>query len=302
MKRFLTILSATIVLAACSPDSDRADAYGNFESDTYYISTETSGTIRAFPCGEGDQLSKGQLVAIIDTTQLSLQKGQVTAQVAALKSKLQNVPVQLGALDERKAILQRELLRAKALLADSAATQKQVDDLSGELEVVSRQYDALKSQLSTSNQGLLAEIEPMQWQIKLIEDRLLKSRITMPAKGTVLEKLKEAGELVMPGQPILKVANLEEMVLRGFVSGSQLGSLSLGQEVSVSIDLPNGEMKSYPATISWIASEAEFTPKIIQTREERVSLVYAVKFRVKNDGLLKIGMPGEVTFQSKSNP
>ncbi len=296
MFRILSILSLPILLFACTSNKEKADAYGNFEADSYYISAEVNGQITSLAIREGDQVSKGQMIATIDSMQLYFKREQLKASVEALKSKLQDVPVQLASLQEKEQILLRELNRMKALLADSAATQKQVDDLSGELGVVQKQIDATKSQLSTANRGLLAEIEPLQWQIRQLEDQLTKTVIKAPVAGTVLETFKETGELAFPGQPLIKLANLGIMTLRGFVSGSQLTKLSIGNPVTVSVDAENNSMKDYAGTISWIASEAEFTPKVIQTKEERVNLVYAVKFEVQNDGGIKIGMPGEVTL------
>jgi len=296
MKKILTILFAPLLLVSCKSDGDKADAYGNFEADTYYVSAEVNGKITAFKTDEGNKVKKGQVIATVDSMQLYFQKNQLKARVAALKSKLQDVPVQLASLQEQEQMLLREVNRVKSLFTDSAATQKQVDDLTSQLKVVQKQLAATKSQLSTANRGLLAEIEPLQWQIRQIEDQLTKTVIKAPQAGTILETFKEEGELAMPGQPLVKMANLSTMTLRGFVAGDQLAQLKIGQQVNVSVDTQDGEMKTYPGTIAWIASEAEFTPKVIQTKEERVNLVYAVKFDVKNDGGLKIGMPGEVVF------
>lgn len=297
MKKIILPFFSSLLLLSCGNGEDRADAYGNFESDSYYISSEITGKITSFPVDEGDELDQGQVMAVIDSMQLYYQRNQLQARVKALRSKLQNVPVQLASLQERERILLHELNRMKSLLVDSAATQKQVDDLSGELAVVQKQLGATKSTLSTANQGLLAEIDPLQWQIRQIEDQLGKAVVKAPRGGTLLEKFKEEGELVLPGQPLLKMADLASLTLRGFVAGDQLSDLTIGQQVTVSVDGPSGELKSYPGKVTWIASEAEFTPKAIQTKEERVNLVYAVKFEVKNDGSLKIGMPAEVTFK-----
>ncbi len=290
------LLILPLVIISCKSGDDRADAYGNFEADSYYISAEVNGKISSFNVDEGDIIKKGSTIATIDSMQLYFQKNQLIARVEALKSKLQDVPVQLASLQEREQILLREVNRVKSLFADSAATQKQVDDLTGELKVVQKQLAATKSQLSTANRGLLSEIEPVQWQIRQIEDQLAKTTVKAPADGTILETFKEPGELAFPGQPLAKIADLSTMTLRGYVSGNQLSSLKIGQEVNVSVDSESDEMKSFKGKVSWIASEAEFTPKVIQTKEERVNMVYAVKFAVKNDGTLKIGMPGEVLF------
>lgn len=286
---------------ACLSYEDKADAYGNFETDTRYVSAEVSGKLVTFNLEEGDHVKAHQTLGITDTTQLYLKKRQLSASVAALKSKLQNIPVQLGSLYEQKANVEREILRTQSLLKDSAATQKQLDDLKGDLQVVDKRLAATKNKLSTSNRGILAEMEPLAWQIRQLEDQIAKSEMTAPVKGTILEKFKEPSELITTGQPLLKLADLSEMTLRAFITGNQLGSVKIGQQVTLAVDAPDGQLKTYPATVSWIASEAEFTPKTIQTKEERVNLVYAVKFLTKNDGYLKIGMPGEVRFTTTYN-
>lgn len=296
MKKTVYLFILPLLFYSCKSGEDRADAYGNFESDSYYISAEVNGKITAFNVNEGDVIKKGQVIATIDSMQLYFQKNQLLARVNALRSKLQDVPVQLASLQEREQMLLKELNRVNALFADSAATQKQVDDLSGELKVVQKQLAATKSQLSTANRGILSEIEPIQWQIRQIEDQLAKTTVKASANGTILETFKEQGELAFPGQPLVKMADLSTMTLRGYVSGDQLSALKIGQEVTVSVDRESAEMKSFRGKVIWVSSEAEFTPKVIQTKEERVNMVYAVKFEVKNDGTLKIGMPGEVLF------
>lgn len=288
-------------ISACHSSDIEADAYGNFETDSRYISAEVSGKLITFTLDEGDPVKANQTIAVIDTTQLYLKKKQLQANVGALKSKLLDIPVQLGSLYEQKVNLNREIKRTQSLLRDSAATQKQLDDLNGELKVVDKQLAATKSQLSTGNRGILAEIEPLDWQIRQLEDQIAKSQLEAPTKGTILEKFKEPGELITTGQPLVKMADLTNMTLRAFITGKQLGSLQIGQQVTVAVDGTDGSLKTYPATVSWIDSEAEFTPKVIQTKEERVNLVYAIKVKVKNDGYLKIGMPGEVYFTTQND-
>lgn len=296
MKTLSYLIPLIILLVACSSNDDEADAYGNFEVDTRYISSEVSGKLLSIPIEEGYQIDTGGIIARIDTTQLSLRKSQFKASIRAIKSRLQDVPVQLASLTERETILRKEIQRTSALLEDGAATKKQLDDLTGELHVIIRQLEATKSQLSTANQSILAEMEPLQWQIRQLEDQIAKSTLTAPVGGTILEKFKEPGELIMLGQPVVKIGDLTQMTLRAYISGDQLGSLKIGQEVTVRADEPGGTLKNYQAKVSWISSEAEFTPKVIQTKEERTNLVYAVKFQIANDGFLKIGMPGEVIF------
>ena len=203
--------------------------------------------------------------------------------------------MQLDVLENQKENLLREVKRAEKLLAENAATQKQFDDLSGQLSVVESQIIATKSQLNTANSGLLSEISPLQARIEQIDDQIKKSVIVNPAPGTVLSKFAYENEVTTFGKPLYKVADLENITLKAYVSGNQLADLKIGNEVKVIIDQDNGE-KTMSGTVSWISGAAEFTPKVIQTKEERVSLVYAFKVLVKNDGTLKIGMPGEVYF------
>lgn len=300
MKPLLLSSLLTMSLFACHEDGQETDAYGNFETTEIYISAEVAGKLLGLHPSEGDRIQKNELIASLDSTQLYLKKRQLQATVEALKSKLQNVPVQLDVYNERMRIMERELQRVQALLADGAATQKQLDDLQGELLVVRSQVAATENQLSTANRGILAEIRPLEWQIAQLDDQIARSQVRSPMSGVVLEKFKEPGELVVVGQPLVKIADLDRMILRGYVSGSLLSGLSVGQAVTVLVDGADGAMNTYEGSISWISPKAEFTPKIIQTREERVNLVYAVKFRVKNDGYLKIGMPGEVLFNRRS--
>ena len=284
------------LLFACEPPEDTADAYGNFEARELLVSAETNGKILTLEVEEGQQLEKGQLVAIIDTSQLHLKKLQLQASIQTVSGKTQDVQPQINVLEEQKKNLLREKARVEALLEDKAATPKQLDDIVGQIEVVERQITATKSQNKTFNKGLLGEIDPIRIQIEQIEDQLQKSYIYNPIDGTVLLKMAEPSEFTGAGKPLYKIANLEELELRVYVSGAQLPHVQIGETVDVYIDENKTENKKYAGTVSWISSQAEFTPKIVQTKEERVNLVYAVKIKVKNDGALKIGMPGEVIF------
>ncbi len=280
----------------CNQDSDKADAYGNFEAEEVIISAEATGKLLSFRLEEGDRLKAWQVIGYVDSTQLYLNKKQLGANIEAIKSKTQNVSVQVDVLEKQKANLLREKNRVEKLLADSAATSKQYDDLSGQLDVVKKQIAATKSQLTTANRGLLSEIEPLEVKIEQLEDQIQKCVIINPVAGTVLSKLAYENEITAFGKPLYKIANMEYITLRAYVSGKQLADLKIGQEVIVKIDQNDGE-KEHSGTVTWISSSAEFTPKVIQTKEERVNLVYAFKVRVKNDGTLKIGMPGEVEFK-----
>ena len=297
--------------AACSSDGARADAYGNFEADDLIVSAEGSGRILQFVAEEGGQLKAGDTVGTIDASQLSLRREQLEASIRAVAARSPAIAEQLAvfekqsaAVRQQMATLEREKRRVEALIRNDAATPKQLDDLNAQLEAAQRQLDVVAGQqtatnasLSVQKGGLLAEITPLQKQIGQLDDQIAKCRITNPVAGTVLVTYAEAGEVTAMGKPLYKIADLSSLVLRAYVSGNQLSSVKIGQEVKVSVDAGDGSMKELTGKIIWISPKAEFTPKVVQTREERVSLVYAVKISVPNaDGMLKIGMPGEVRF------
>jgi HlyD family secretion protein len=296
MKSNLAILSYLIpILFSCSGNNDLADAYGNFEAVEVIISAEANGKLMSFNLEEGDLLQKGQLVGYVDSVQLYLSKKQLQASIEAIRSKTQNVKLQIDVLENKKQNLEREKARIERLLADSAATSKQYDDIAGELDVVERQIVATRSQLNTSNRGLLSEIEPLELKIQQIDDQLEKCLIMNPEQGTVLSKYAYENEVTAYGKPLYKIADLEKITLRAYVSGNQLANINIGQDVKVKIDENEGE-KEFAGKVTWVSSKAEFTPKVIQTKEERVNLVYAFKVLVSHNGEVKIGMPGEVHF------
>lgn len=296
MNRIFVTAIVGITLYGCNGDHEEADAYGNFEATEVYISSEVNGKLLELSFREGSQVNRGEEMAYIDSTQLVLQRDQLKARIEALRAKLQDIPLQLEASMEKKKVLEREINRVRSLLADSAATKKQLDDLVGERDVVEAQIAAQKNQLSIGNRSLLAEIGSMELQVQQVQDQVVKCTVRSPMTGVVLERFKEPGEFVGVGQPVAKLADLDRLILRGYVSGDQLSSIKLDQKVRVRVDSLDGNMKEYKARVSWIASKAEFTPKIIQTKEERVNLVYAIKVMVENDGWLKIGMPAEINF------
>lgn len=310
MKNILLFLSLSILLYSCQKNGPKADAYGNFEADEMIVSAEANGQILELRLEEGQTLQPGQVVGRIDSTQLILKKEQLQAGIRAIAAKSPAIGAQLAVygkqLDANRqqlATLEREKQRVEKLLKSDAATPKQLDDLNDQIILVQRQMDVVVQQrsasdanLSTQKGGLLAEILPLQKQIAQLDDQIAKSRIVNPAAGTVLTRYAETGELATFGKPLYKIADLRTIVLRAYVAGDQLGNIRLGQELKVAIDAPDGGMREFPGKITWISSKAEFTPKIIQTKDERVNLVYAVKIAVENDGSLKIGMPGEVRF------
>lgn len=294
-KYHIMLISLLSLLYSCDGSDDQADAYGNFEAVEIIVSSEANGKLVVFQLEEGDKLNENQIVGFVDTTQLHLNKKQLEASIRAIKSKTQNVQVQIEVLENKRENLEREKNRVERLLADSAATSKQYDDIVGELAVVGRQIAATKSQLNTGNRGLLSEIAPLEVKIEQLEDQLEKSMINNPTKGTVLTKFAYENEITAYGKPLYKIADLENITLRAYLSGNQLANVKIGQGVTIAIDQNDGEME-FPGEVTWISSNAEFTPKVIQTKEERVNLVYAFKVVVKNSGEIKIGMPGEVRF------
>lgn len=296
--KIIIYLLALLSLAACQDNEATSDAYGKFEAREVIISAEASGKLIQFDVEEGQQLKAGELVGLIDTTLLHLQREQLRAKIRAVTGKTQDAEPQVRVLQERRQNLLREERRLKALIADKAAPAKQLDDLQGQLEVIDKEIDAIRAQSQTANRGILSEIAPIEAQIEVVEEQIRRSYIYNSVSGTVLLQLAEPYEMTAAGKPLYTIAPLEELELRAYVSGAQLPELQIGQEVTVLVDQDAESNRSLSGTISWIADEAEFTPKTVQTKEERVNLVYAFKVKVKNDGRLKMGMPGEVVFQN----
>lgn len=286
------IIAALATLMACGNGNEQADAYGNFEVDETIVSAETSGKVLSLDVSLGDKLAPNQPIALIDTAQIALQVAQIEAQQAASSTRKTTVSAQISVLKEQLALAQTSQNRISKLFADKAATQQQLDEINGQVNVIQKQIEAQKSQFAQIDR----EIQVQEAQKAIVAEQLQKCRLVSPIGGTVLEKYIEQGEMVMPGKAIVKLANMDKLELRVYVSGDQLPHIKLGQQVVVDIDRDKTSNQSLNGEISWISSEAEFTPKIIQTKEERVKLVYAVKVNVKNDGRLKIGMPGEVRF------
>jgi HlyD family secretion protein len=290
----LMMLSVLLAIAtSCSVNGDRSDAYGNFEATEVMVSAEAAGRLLAFDAGEGQRMEAGAVVGIIDTADLVLKKRQLLAQKDAVSARAANVLSQIRVFAQQKENLEKDRARVENLLKDNAATQKQLDDIIGSLRLIDRQVESVQTQNAT----VLAELKVLDSQLEQVEEGLKKCRITSPLAGTVLDLFAEAGEVTAPGKPLFKIANLDDMRLKVYVSGEQLPGIRLGQEVEVLVDRDKKTNRSLSGKVSWISSGAEFTPKIIQTKEERVNLVYAVKVDVKNDGSLKIGMPAEVNFR-----
>lgn len=306
---FKYLIMAAVAFTACQDSNHKADAYGNFEADELIVSAEASGKLLAFSIEEGQMLKAGDVTGAIDSAQLVLKREQLQASIRAVAAKSPAISAQLAVFEkqlasvrQQLATLDREKRRVENLLKNDAATPKQLDDINAQIEAAQRQMDvvleqksASHSSLSTQKGGLLAEILPLQKQIAQLDDQLAKCRIVNPLDGTVLAKYAEAGEVTAFGKPLYKIADLNTMTLRAYVAGDQLSAVKVGQQVKVFVDAEGGTQRELSGKITWISPKAEFTPKVIQTKDERVNLVYAVKISVANpDGILKIGMPAEV--------
>jgi HlyD family secretion protein len=290
------ILSAIVLsgLTACNKTEDKYDASGTFEAVETIVSAEAAGTIKQLNIEEGQVLKSGQNVGYIDSVQLYLKKKQLQAQIKAVLSGKPDIATQTAALQEQLRQAEREQRRITNLLKADAATQKQLDDANTQIEVVKKQIAAQKSSLRIMSAGLNDQATPLDVQIQQLNDQLEKCRIINEVNGTVLTKYAEVNEVTSNGKPIYKIAELNSIILRAYITGSQISHVKVGQQVKVLVDDTKDTYKTYPGTIEWISDKAEFTPKTIQTKDERANLVYAVKIRVKNDGYLKIGMYGEV--------
>jgi len=280
------------LLISCSETDKKSDAFGNFESREILVSAETQGKILELNIVEGQKLKEGQEAGGIDSSTFTVRKQQMRAQKRAKASKLDNIEAQIEVQKEKIENFKTEKNRIERLLEEEAATDKQYDDIAGKLQVARKQLQSVKTQ----KQAVYRELDVIDTQIQEVNENIEKCKIENPTNGTVLEIYYDKGEFAMPGRTIYKLADLSKMDLRVYVSGAQLPHIEIGQEVDVFIDKNEKENQRLKGKVSWISSKAEFTPKIIQTKEERVDLVYAVKVKVKNDGRLKIGMPGEVKF------
>jgi len=300
-----------LAISACN-QSKPFDASGNFESDEVIVSAQQNGQLLSFNLQEGDTLSVGELVGQIDTTVPKLQMQQAIATIRSLKSKTSSVQETNDLVEKQLAVLQVELDhqiherdRTANLVKADAATQKQLDDLTAVVAQLEKQMSATRQQLkvnsnntNTMNSGILSEKEPLEKTVAQFQEQINKGQVINPITGVVLSKYAMAGEVAMYGKPLYKISNMDTLTLKAYVTGDQLPQIKIGQPVAVRIDSANGGYKNYSGTISMISPKSEFTPKTIQTKNERANLVYAIKIRVKNDGYLKIGMYGEAIFES----
>ncbi len=293
MKKILFVTILAISAFACKNNGEKSDAFGNFETDDVIVSAESAGKILEFNAEKGQKVQVGEILAVIDTVQMSLQIKQFDSQEAAIKARRQSIQSQIDVLKEQKKNLEVNKERTLKMLKDGAATQKQLDDITGQMSVIDKQIESTQTQFTSVSK----EIEVLKAQRAIANDQKSRCIVKSPLAGIVLETYAEQGELTAPGKALFKIANLDELNLKVYVSGAQLPNVKMGQELNVIIDKSEKENQTLKGKVTWISSEAEFTPKIIQTKEERVKLVYAVKVAVKNDGTLKIGMPGEVTWK-----
>jgi HlyD family secretion protein len=301
---------AMLAMFSCRQKNGKFDAQGTFEAEEILVSPEMSGRILELKVEEGDSVSAGQIVGRVDDTNLALQKDQVTESIRALKEKTVDVTPQVTLLNDQLAVqqtqlrnLQREYDRMEKLLRNDAATAKQVDDIRYQIEalekqmkVTRQQVNVQKANISNQNRAILSETDPLKKRAEQISDLVKKTSIVNPVGGTVITTFAKTGEMAVAGKPLYKVADMRELILRAYVTGDQLAQIKTGQTLKVFTDKGPDTYDEHTGTISWISPKAEFTPKTIQTKDERANLVYAIKVRVKNNGLLKIGMYGEVRF------
>ncbi|MCX6169611.1 MAG: HlyD family efflux transporter periplasmic adaptor subunit [Ignavibacteriales bacterium] len=293
---FLLAIILSLILFSCGTGDGKFDATGTFESEEVIVSSEAMGKLVKFDVEEGATLKQNQLVGIVDTVQLYLKKKQLEASIKAVLSKQPDIATQLAAIEEQIKTATTEKKRIENLVKSNAATTKQLDDINASLDLLNKQHTALKSNLTITRQGLQSETYPLQIQIEQIQDQINKSIIKNPVDGTVLTRYAKQNEVTAKGKALYKIADLSNMTLRAYITGDQLGQVKFGQKVKVFVDKGDGEQKEMSGEIYWVSSKAEFTPKTIQTKDERANLVYAVKIRVVNDSYLKIGMYGEVKF------
>lgn len=310
MKQIISITLLALGFTACNNSNGKADASGTFEANEVIVSAESSGKLTSFTIEEGQTIAKDTVVGTVDGTNISLQKEQVESSIQALGEKTVDVSPQVKLLEDQLAVQQSQLsnllheqVRVQNLLKQDAATGKQLDDINAQIDVAKRSMSVTRQQIqvqqnnvATQNRSILSEGKPLQKRVAQLEDQLKKTSIVNPVTGTVLTKYAEQGEITSTGKALYKIADLSTITLRAYITGTQLSQVKLGQTVKVQVDDGAKKYKEYTGSISWVSDKAEFTPKTIQTKDERANLVYATKIKVKNDGYLKIGMYGEVSF------
>jgi len=309
MKKSILFISTALLLNACSSEKDY-DASGNFEADEVIVSARQNGVLLSYTVEEGALLQAGDKVGQIDVRTAELQKEQIQASINALSQKTTDpsdqselVRRQLAVQETQLAQQIRERTRTENLVKADAATRKQLDDINAIIDQLQKQIAVTKQQLAlntyntrTQNRSILSEKDPLEKSAAQIQEQIDKGQVINPVAGTVLVNYALQGELQMPGKPLYKIANTDTLYLRAYITGTQLSGILINQPVKVRIDQGKKDYKEYDGTITWISDKSEFSPKTIQTKDERASLVYAIKVKVKNDGYLKIGMYGEVIW------
>lgn len=307
---FASVFIACTMLIACNNNGNKPDASGAFEAEEVIVSAEQTGKILSLNIEEGDVVTANKLLGQLDISNLSLQQAQVEASMQSLSQKTNNPAPQLALVKKQLEVqrtnlnyLLKEKQRMANLLKADAATQKQYDDIAAKVDEAQKQMDVTEQQLvlyssniNTQNNSILSEKAPLEKSVAQLQNQINKGQITSPIQGTILTKYAMAGEMATMGKALFKIANLDSLTLRVYITGDQLSTIKLKQPVKVFVDKGNKSFSEYTGTIIWIADKSEFTPKTIQTKDERANLVYAVKIRIKNDGYLKIGMYGEVKF------
>lgn len=292
MRKLIYFTVFIALLTSCGSSNDDPDAWGNFESKEIMVASETAGKILGMMVEQGDRVNNGEIIAITDTAMIKLQLAELEASRNSIMTKLSSIDAQNRIIEQQISNLRVNIERVESMLRDKAATQKQLDDLTGQMEVFEKQKEANNIQKAT----IRSELKVLDTREAMLTEQLERCYIKSPSEGIVLEKYAEAGEITAAGKPIVKIADLDNMELKVYISGAQLGQVKLGQECKVRTDKGVKDYSEFTGRVIHISDKAEFTPKIIQTKEERVHLVYAVKIRVKNDGTLKNGMPAEAFF------
>lgn len=298
---WLTAVVTAVMSCSCNHSGENFDASGVFETTEVIVSARGAGEIKNLTVVEGQEVTAGADLGCIDTIQLSLQRKQLEASLSATDSRRLSENRQLASLNQQIANLRSEKHRFEQLVKDNAAPHKQLDDINYQIEVLQKQLAASSEQIGSSNSSVAKQSSGIAAQVEQIDAKIADCTITSPVDGTVLSKYAEQGEYTAPGRPLFKVGNLNDMRLKAYITAGQLTTLKIGQTVTVYADLGDSGRKEFEGTVSWISDEAEFTPKTIQTRDERSNLVYAIKIDVRNDGTIKRGMYGDVKF-NQSQP
>ena len=294
--KLILITTSVVVMSACQKKQNTFDASGSFEAIETIISSEVAGTLKSFNIEEGQSIDSGVTIGYIDSTQLYLKKKQIVSQIKAVKSRTPNISVQLATLQEQLSTAEREKNRITNLLKAGAGTTKQLDDINSSIAVIKKQIEAQSSNLEISKDGLSKDASALEIQIEQLNDQLSKCKIINPMQGVILTKYVESNEMVAPGKALYKIADLSTIILRAYITSDQLPLVKLNQKVKVNTDDGKGGFTEAEGTLIWINDKAEFTPKTIQTKNERANMVYAIKVKVQNDGRYKIGMYGEIKF------